>query len=380
MSSIKTNDADHKHDDQIDVLFPSYLDDSLRKALTGLEALSFVGALRLADVVDPTFVDHIFRPEGQYILLGTDSHGEDDCWCFESCSGMLTLSVGKETYERLGLVGQRLPFKGQKSQFVIRLPLRKHALSVRNAKRRDDMLKAWDVRREKEGRAPWRVRCTAASRSWSSSGPPGLDTGDCIRVSRCQVTTLANVSVPRFDLRPCPELSPEDEEDWQIEMAAVFEWIGMAGFSSQRLRAYDRTDPYVALYECPSPSTVGDVTHLRWRSFVHPELVQTIIDTALSTVENWHDDDHSSMRKKPLTKQPFVAIVSHAVSVSPVTRVDPTKDASADGPVRLPRANGEDTWCWLLTPSLTLPGEKSDVTAVDWALVECVGQYDTRWG
>lgn len=36
---------------------------------------------------------------------------DEDAWCIDP-RGHLTLSVAKEAYERLGLIGQKLPFKG----------------------------------------------------------------------------------------------------------------------------------------------------------------------------------------------------------------------------------------------------------------------------
>ena len=42
-------------------------------------------------------------------MLSVNTHG-DDIWCIDP-RGHLTLSVSKDTYERLGLVGKKLPFK-----------------------------------------------------------------------------------------------------------------------------------------------------------------------------------------------------------------------------------------------------------------------------
>ena len=42
-------------------------------------------------------------------MLSVNPH-EDDIWCIDP-RGHLTLSVSKDTYERLGLVGKKLPFK-----------------------------------------------------------------------------------------------------------------------------------------------------------------------------------------------------------------------------------------------------------------------------
>ena len=48
-------------------------------------------------------------------MLGTEQYG-DDVWCVDP-HGVLTLSVSKETYERLGLIGQKLPFKNRVEQY-----------------------------------------------------------------------------------------------------------------------------------------------------------------------------------------------------------------------------------------------------------------------
>ena len=41
---------------------------------------------------------------------------EEDKWCVDP-RGILTLSITKDTYQRLGLTGEKLPFKGYSDQF-----------------------------------------------------------------------------------------------------------------------------------------------------------------------------------------------------------------------------------------------------------------------
>ena len=48
-----------------------------------------------------------------------------------------------------------------------------------------------------------------------------------------------------------------------------------------RLHANDRVDPYIALYEHPTPSHVRDVTHLQWSGLLHPAFVQKVLDTVM---------------------------------------------------------------------------------------------------
>ncbi|KAI0688071.1 hypothetical protein BC835DRAFT_1308940 [Cytidiella melzeri] len=52
---------------------------------------------------------------------------------------------------------------------------------------------------------------------------------------------------------PTPLLAshPQDKEDWEEEVSALFEWVGMACLGSERLQANDHPDPYIAVYEPP---------------------------------------------------------------------------------------------------------------------------------
>ena len=46
-----------------------------------------------------------------------------------------------------------------------------------------------------------------------------------------------------------------------------------------RLKANDRVDPYVALYEPPEPKHMQDVTHLRWRGLLPPSFIHKVLET-----------------------------------------------------------------------------------------------------
>lgn len=41
----------------------------------------------------------------------------------------------------------------------------------------------------------------------------------------------------------------------------------------------DRVDPFIAVYEPPADSRVGDITHLRWTGLLPPKFIQSMIDT-----------------------------------------------------------------------------------------------------
>jgi hypothetical protein len=51
-----------------------------------------------------------------------------------------------------------------------------------------------------------------------------------------------------------------------------------------RLNVHDRVDPYVAVYEPPEPTTIGEITHLCWRGLLSPAFVQKIVDTIVYAI------------------------------------------------------------------------------------------------
>ncbi|KAG5654183.1 hypothetical protein H0H81_006565 [Sphagnurus paluster] len=351
---------------QVDVVFSSSA--ILESTLVKLQTRYSTGRVRLAEVVDSTgaFANFFLQPEGCFTMLSTCAH-TDDVWCIDP-RGILTLLVAKDTYERLGLLGKKLPFKAHADTYVIRIPLQRNAESTANRVRWKEALKLWDARRESEGTGAWDVLYSS-----NDSNLPEPQVAEMhVQEVHCQARQFADVHVPTPTLRQHPILPqtttqqvPANEEidDWETEMVGLFEWVGMACLGSQRLNANDRADPYVALYECPEPSHVGSLTHLRWKGFVGPTFLQSIINTVLASLKTLSPD---------AAERPFVAITAHACTASPVTYIPPGP-RSGDGPVRLARTDGEDTWCLF-----AMPGSVSQ--SLDWAMVESLGQYDTRWG
>jgi len=271
----------------------------------------------------------------------------------------LTLHLSAESYQTLGITGQKLPFKSHSSEHTVSLPLQPSADSLKNRQKRDAALKAWDLRRRQAGEAPWTVLYCANDVAATTQFAASNGHADLVRAVKCQTTSSPSVRVPRVSLpaRP-PAKDPDAVEDWEEEMRALFEWVGMAGLGSQRLQANDRADAYVAVYEPPRPSTatVGDLTRLRWRGFLGPDFVRSVIDVVLSV---------------DLTRPQFVSLTSHAFPSAPVSYIPPGKDANLKTPARVPSPDGEDTW------SLVVAQEGD---AKRWCLAESIGPLDTRWG
>jgi hypothetical protein len=109
--------------------------------------------------------------------------------------------------------------------------------------------------------------------------------------------TKFNIQIPSGVL---PSVQSEASHE---ELSALFEWVGLACLGSQRsapllhgsstaliiaschylrLHVNDAASSYVASYDPPAGSSVGDLTHPRWTGFLTPAFVHSILNEVLS--------------------------------------------------------------------------------------------------
>ncbi|KAK7025188.1 ribonuclease P protein subunit p40 [Favolaschia claudopus] len=341
---------------QLDVLFPS--NPALQAALSVLETSYVKAEVVLSELVKEVekggYVSGV-EMKSTLTVLSVSPH-TDDIWCLDP-RGVLTLHLSAESHQKLGITGQKLPFKSRSNEYTVTLPLHPSASSLKNRQKRDDALKAWDARRRQAGEPDWAVLYCGNDSDTTTKFASSLASAQAsqIRIVQCQISSSTNVRIPQLTLPARPPSSDlEATEDWEEDVQRAFEWVGMAGFGSQRLEANDRVDAYIAVYDPPSADvTVGDLTRLRWRGFLSPLLVQSVIDVLL---------------RFDLPDSHFVSVTSHAFTAAPVSYIPPGKNK--DGmktPARVPSVDGEDTW------SLLLSRER-------WGLAESIGSLDARWG
>ncbi|KAJ7781979.1 ribonuclease P 40kDa subunit-domain-containing protein [Mycena maculata] len=348
----------HPFTQQLNVVFPA--NEATQSALSTLETAYVKATVELSSVFAQarTFVQ--CDPPSTLTILSTDPH-TDDSWCLDP-RGLLTLHLSPESYQTLGPTGKKLPFKAHAEKHTVALPLVPNPESVSNQAKTpwDAALAAWDQRRAQAGEGPWSVLYCANDERATARFANDNKHGELVRRVRCDVRTAQNVRVPVVSLpaRPNADIDAGGAvEDWEADMGSLFEWMGLAGLGAQRLHANDRVDPYVAVYDSPAPSVVGDVTHLRWRGFLSPVFVQSVIDAVVSS-----------------TSSPqFVSITSHAFPAAPVSYIPQTKDGkpAAKSPPRVPNPDGEDAWCMIVA---------RQVDSTRWCFAESIGPLDTRWG
>jgi len=125
---------------QIDIVFPS--SDSLENTLSNLGTQFAKGKLALSDlyeqlvnrstlahqekfvlllrIVNESINFYVYKRDSETLYyLSTDE--TNDKWCIDP-RAVLTLCVTKDTYQRLGLVGDKIPFKGCAEQYGTSCP------------------------------------------------------------------------------------------------------------------------------------------------------------------------------------------------------------------------------------------------------------------
>ncbi|KAG1834123.1 ribonuclease P 40kDa subunit-domain-containing protein [Suillus variegatus] len=341
-TQINQFSAVHPFTQQLDIVFPA--SDELEKALTSLKPTYYKKRCTLSD-----FFEFASNSPGRNITALPSTSECADTWCIDP-RGVLTLCVSKSLYEQLGLIGKKLPFKGCPEQYVIRIPVRQETESVAVRAKQKAALKLWDELRE-DGLGKWNVLYC------QTDVQLGTSESHEVVIVQPQICPSADILIPVPALALIPE---ESTEDWDERIGDLFEWVGMACIGAQRLKANDRVNPYVAVYEVPTPSYIGDVTRITWAAFLHQSFVKDALDTVTSYLASMTGDNHA-----------FVAITRQGCCTSPVGAIpDASFDTARDPPLRVPEINAEDTGCFILGP-----GQNGN-----FVCAESIGRWDARWG
>ncbi|KAI4524718.1 hypothetical protein K525DRAFT_193335 [Schizophyllum commune Loenen D] len=348
--------------DQVDIVFPS--SPTLLAAFSDLKTRYAKGKTKLSDIFARSSA---FVKAGSLISdmiwLGTSGGACDDTWCVDAY-GQLTLCVSDRMYQQMGIPGAKLKFPSVHSDAaVVTVALHKIFTQPALLARVKAGLTILDARREEEGLGEWDFVYPSASLSPLLEN---LALQADVRVITPKTKEVHNCHVPIAQLSPFPGEKTDDDgrEDWHHRMNNLFEWVGLAALSSPRLSIHDRSDPYIAIYEPPEASLVGNATHLRWRGLLSPAFLKSILDVVLGT---WLVSDDPAN---------FMAITVQPSLQAPIGRLAKQPNSMPSNALRVPRSDGEDTWSLILSRS----GEAIKEHECEWVLVECLGQGDARWG
>ncbi|KAJ3481685.1 hypothetical protein NLI96_g7492 [Meripilus lineatus] len=340
---------------QLEVVLPS--DEGVDAQLLGLSSKYFRCQKTLSEFLEfaKPFVDPC-TGDCPFTAIGQSSHNPNDVWCLDQ-RGFVTIAAEKQTYQRLGLVGVRLPWKACEDTYIIRISLASNRetgthIHPYNQKEKS-RIENWDHEFKS-----WNIVYICSSSDFQPSDQNANGATEVIRVLPSSRNSC-DVHIPTAPLkaRPPPARSSDDHAitDWEDDVSALLEWGGLACLGSQRLRASDRVDSYVSLYEPPCTSQVGNLTHIKWSGLLAAEFIQRVLEV--------------------VSNSRFAMVIGHGTPNSPVSFL-PTSSPAAPGYHRAPRPESEDTMVVIINSSTTDTNERGG----RWLLAETIGEWDARWG
>ncbi|KAH8110719.1 ribonuclease P 40kDa subunit-domain-containing protein, partial [Phellopilus nigrolimitatus] len=317
----------------------------LEEALGKIGGFYKRGRVKIHKVLEAAYtLTSKYSSRSDLVSLSTGSNTED-VWCIDH-RGVLTLSLTKQTYHELGVVGEK---QSKRSDELVQIDL--YDCHSRLFYRAKEAFRLWDERRTAQGVGPWEVLFQGSLDSEAQSD---------ITMTPIQ-SSMSDVNIPHVNLK-APNYANNDAvekeeatEDWHENISELFEWVGMACLSSDRLKTNDRANPYVAVYEPPSPNIVGNISHFSWRGFLSPSFTNTIIEAAINTLG------------KECTRPEFIALTANTFPDAPLSYVSPKAFAEGAKIETRQKRPGKSVHCWSLLAN-TEHGDDSD-GKFDWVLV-----------
>ncbi|KAI9252657.1 ribonuclease P [Sporodiniella umbellata] len=193
-------------------------------------------------------------------------------------SGVLSLSLTKDTYEKFGIQAEyRSKAATKHNKYIVNVPLKEE--SFRPGSKRFERLK-WCF--ENTLSQPFKLIFSAVDKltgipvdiKWPDQ------TKDVIKKDiEPQFETLTDIQIPSFE-NISYSLDQEQKEDWDKHVMNAAEWIGLAYSKSSRIlrQTTKSVDPFVSVYKAPSPfskSTTG--TLVKWKGLITTHLVHNVM-------------------------------------------------------------------------------------------------------
>ncbi|KAI9096134.1 ribonuclease P 40kDa subunit-domain-containing protein [Phlyctochytrium arcticum] len=228
--------------------------------------------------LDPDFLQKHVRCGSVSALPTKERIDQDDTFALLP-SGILLLSVRKETYEKLGLTGRSAKY-GQKGQrFHIHIDLAEPAFKPEG--------KLYE-------RAKWCFSHTflksfdmvisfghiMTGLSSDISFPENIRAERLVSASSTKIMSglmLPEIGSEYFEGSATSDSDPK-RLAWRERMHELLEWFGLLAFEAPRLDASDSIDPFYAVYSPPEDSSVGTLATTRWTGYITPPQISKIKD------------------------------------------------------------------------------------------------------
>ncbi|KAL5513392.1 hypothetical protein ACEPAH_3791 [Sanghuangporus vaninii] len=314
--------SSHPFTRQIDIV---YVYPSLQQHTSNLQKIEcdyYSGRVQLSEFLDACHLHLTGRfdhAQNDFIALAEGHPGVEDIWCIDH-RGLLTLLLTKQTYQQLGLVGEKASKKSEIYHVQVDLHDRTSSVYTRAKER----IRLWDEQRKAQGVPPWSVHVHGSLPSLQAKLRPVK--------AQARVRTLDNIFIPVLDEKKSEFArarsnhegqegdADADEENERIE--ELFEWVGMACMDSERLKANDRPNPFVAQYEAPEPNRIGSVTHVRWSGFLPPSFVKQVLESVVESIKPASNNLEATSTSPPSSPS-FLSITANLHRNAPISYISP---------------------------------------------------------
>lgn len=207
-----------------------------------------------------------------YALSHTQHVDTDDCIAVLP-QGLLVLSVTKDTYEQLGLVGKASEFH-RGSRFIIEINLL--AESFQPGRKLYDRVH-WCLTDRLALTMTFLLAFVPHDSNTVTSIPFLHDIPHREITNTETVDTLMNIHIPAI-FHSLPQISTDQIDSDTCSATDLFEWLG--AISCQIDCDSGQPDGFVSSYSCPTPNKIVSMTcSIRWEGLVTSQRIQQVIAT-----------------------------------------------------------------------------------------------------
>ncbi|ORY62374.1 ribonuclease P 40kDa subunit [Pseudomassariella vexata] len=264
---------------RVDLVIPR---EALKKVRAKLDAqcpVHYRVIMKLGDIISGEFFKEYIKI-GNIMMLSEGRIGTDNVFTLKD--GTLTLYLEKETYERVGIVGQPHGVKGRrgtKPRWIVQYDLRNPS-SFAGKKGFDRLVYACDNVLNQP--VTW-LFCNLSK----TPDPDPLQSHFPTKYSSSPLyVETVRAIVP--SLKPPQAILESGGRDNLVEFATcIYEWLSLLRLESPRANADDKIDPYLSRYAVPgAPEELQEaiLCKVSWQGFMSPTWTrQTLVDIILAT-------------------------------------------------------------------------------------------------
>ncbi|OJJ49374.1 hypothetical protein ASPZODRAFT_1466817 [Penicilliopsis zonata CBS 506.65] len=289
---------------------------------------------------------------GNILMISEGRPGLGDF--FKLHDGILSLELGKESFERTGLTGQPVRSGGRKhakERYLVEINLR--LPSMLHGKKGFERI-VWAFENVLNQSVSW-LFCDL-------NFDPTIVHDDKAPINahhpqeiNCEPahTSYEDILVPEFQFENLTESTPQ--EDLQDHYGRISEWLAMVSLASPRVSARDSVDPYLSRYavENVEETSISNIVSLKWHGLINSQWIMQLLICLLRetganspTSLSWFSLSAAASGRNAVEGKDGYSILTVAASGRPVNdEVSPSLPAVQEGDSRGLRT-ARKSICW----------------------------------